>query len=670
MFRKILIANRGEIACRIIRTARRMGVRTVAVYSEADRDAMHVAMADEALAIGPALARDSYLKSEAIIAAARKSGADAIHPGYGFLSENAAFAEDCEAVSLTFIGPPARAIRAMGSKSAAKALMERAGVPVVPGYHGEAQDHPTLAMQAERIGYPVLVKASSGGGGKGMRVVERAEQLEESVAAAKREARAAFGSDRVLIERYVDRPRHIEMQVFADRYGNVVHLFERECSLQRRHQKVIEEAPSTVLSKQQRYEMGEKAAAAAKAVGYVGAGTVEFLYDRSGNYYFMEMNTRLQVEHPVTEYITGLDLVQWQIEVASGHSLPLQQQDVQFQGHAIEARLYAEDPARDFLPATGKLMRLRLPEPDKQTRIETGVREGDAISIHYDPMIAKIIVWAEDRSAAVRQMQAVLAATEVAGVTTNLPFLSALARHWSFTTGDIDTGTIARYRDELAPADGAVTDRMLALASLAAMLSIGQERASQAERSEDRWSPFHANDLWLLNGDGVQTFEWRSARSTDDWVAVNVRMQAGRFTLYLPGGRMSARANLAANGTVTVELDEQRIAAAVLRQGHLWQITDQATTANLVLRDLFAEADLAEAGEGHLTAPMPGKVVAVRVKVGDAVTRGQPLVTLEAMKMEHTIVAPSDGVIEAIRHAAGEQVPEGAELVAVRAKES
>ena len=670
MFRKILIANRGEIACRVMRTARKMGIKTVAVYSEADRDAMHVALADEALAIGPALARDSYLKSEAIIAAARRSGAEAIHPGYGFLSENAAFAEDCESVNLTFIGPPARAIRAMGSKSAAKALMERAGVPVVPGYHGEAQDHATLAAQAERIGYPILVKASSGGGGKGMRVVERAEQLEELVAAAKREARAAFGSDRVLLEHYVDRPRHIEMQVFADRYGNVVHLFERECSLQRRHQKVIEEAPSTVLSKQQRYDMGEKAIAAAKAVGYVGAGTVEFLYDRAGNYYFMEMNTRLQVEHPVTEYITGLDLVQWQIEVASGHSLPMLQQDLQFQGHAIEARLYAEDPARDFLPATGRLLRLRLPEADKQTRIETGVREGDAISIHYDPMIAKIVVWGEDRAAAVRHMQTALAGTEVAGVTTNLPFLSALARHWAFTTGDVDTGTIGRYREELAPADGAPSDRALALASLASVLTTAQERVAAAAQSADRWSPWSASDFWLLNGESAVKLEWRSARSTEDWLAVTVRMRGDRFALELPGGSMNARASLVANGTLTVELGEQRIAALVLRQGSFWQITDQATTSNLVLRDVFAEADLEETGGGHLTAPMPGKIVAVRVKLGDAVVRGQPLVTLEAMKMEHTIVASGDGVVETIHHAPGEQVQEGAELVTVRAKEA
>ncbi|HRQ82780.1 MAG TPA: acetyl-CoA carboxylase biotin carboxylase subunit, partial [Azospirillaceae bacterium] len=446
MLSKILIANRGEIACRVMRTARRMGVATVAVYSDADADALHVQSADEAHHIGPAAARESYLRGEAILDVARRAGAQAVHPGYGFLSENADFAEACAAAGIVFIGPPASAIRAMGGKSQAKALMEKAGVPLTPGYHGEDQDPDLLAREAARIGWPVLIKASAGGGGKGMKVATSADDFAAQLASAKREAAASFGDDRVLIEKYLEKPRHVEIQVFADSFGACVYLFERDCSIQRRHQKVIEEAPAPGLSSDVRRRMGEAAVAAAKAVGYVGAGTVEFLYDpATADFYFMEMNTRLQVEHPVTELITGLDLVEWQLRVASGEPLPLRQEDLQAQGCAIEARLYAEDPDRDFLPQTGKLEHLGFPQPGPHVRIDAGVRTGDRISVHYDPMIAKLIVWDRDRPAAVRRLRAALAETQVVGLNANVRFLAGVAAHPAFMAAELDTRFIERW---------------------------------------------------------------------------------------------------------------------------------------------------------------------------------------------------------------------------------
>ncbi|MBF0333350.1 MAG: acetyl-CoA carboxylase biotin carboxylase subunit, partial [Alphaproteobacteria bacterium] len=450
MFDKILIANRGEIACRVIRTCRRMGVRSVAVFSDADASAMHVAMADEAIHIGPAPARESYLRGDVILEAARRAGAQAVHPGYGFLSENAAFARACEAAGVVFIGPPVPAIEAMGSKVESKRLMETAGVPMVPGYHGAEQSAEALCAAARKIGFPVLVKASAGGGGKGMRVVRAESELAEAVASARREAESSFGDGMLLIERYVEQPRHVEIQVFADRHGNVVHLWERDCSLQRRHQKVIEEAPAPGLEDSVRARMGEAGVAAARAVGYVGAGTVEFLYS-AGGFYFIEMNTRLQVEHPVTEMITGRDLVEWQLRVAAGERLPLTQAEIPRRGHAFEARLYAEDPARDFMPSIGTLHHLRPPAEGPHVRVDTGVREGDAVSIHYDPMIAKLIVWDEDRPAALRRLRAALAEYEVVGVATNAAFLAALAGHPDFAKDAVDTGFIERHRAELVP---------------------------------------------------------------------------------------------------------------------------------------------------------------------------------------------------------------------------
>ncbi len=451
MFAKILIANRGEIACRVIRTARRLAIKTVAVYSEADARAQHVLAADEAHLIGPAAAKESYLRGDRILEVARASGAQAIHPGYGFLSENEDFAEACERAGVVFIGPPAAAIRAMGSKSAAKRIMEQAGVPLVPGYHGDGQDPALLQRESDRIGYPVLIKASAGGGGKGMRIVESAADFAAALASCKREAASAFGDDRVLVEKYLRRPRHIEIQVFGDRHGNCVHLFERDCSVQRRHQKVLEEAPAPGMTPERRAAMGGAAVAAAKAIGYVGAGTVEFIADQGGTFHFMEMNTRLQVEHPVTEMITGEDLVEWQLRVAWGEPLPKRQDELAIGGHALEARIYAEDPAKGFLPATGRIVHLGTPPASRHVRIDTGVAAGDEISPHYDPMIAKLVVWDHDRAAALARMRAALEAFQVVGVTTNVAFLGRLVASKAFAAADLDTGLIERSRDELFP---------------------------------------------------------------------------------------------------------------------------------------------------------------------------------------------------------------------------
>ncbi len=508
MFDKILIANRGEIACRVIRTARRLGVATVAVYSEADRQALHVELADEAVAVGPAPAAESYLRGERIIEAARRTGAQAVHPGYGFLAENAGFAQACADAGLVFIGPPPDAIRAMGSKSEAKALMEKAGVPVVPGDHGDNQDPKHLAGAAEKIGYPVLIKASAGGGGKGMRRVDDAKDFAAALDGAKRESASAFGDDTVLIEKFVERPRHIEIQVFADGHGNAVHLFERDCSIQRRHQKVVEEAPAPGLDEARRTAMGAAAVEAARAIGYVGAGTVEFIAGPDGDFYFMEMNTRLQVEHPVTEMITGLDLVEWQLRVASGEPLPLGQDDLAIAGHAIEARVYAEDPARGFLPSTGELHHLRPPEEGDGVRWDTGVRAGDAISMHYDPMIAKLIVWSgEGRADAVRRLRRALASCEVAGVTTNLDLLGAIAAHPAFAAGGCDTGFVEQHFDSLVPPPAPPDGSALACAALALELRRREEAAARAAASGDPHSPWHQVNGWRLNDSGRHTLE-------------------------------------------------------------------------------------------------------------------------------------------------------------------
>src|SRR4051812_49841964 len=531
MFSKILIANRGEIACRVIRTARLLGIRTVAVYSDADARALHVEMADEAVNIGPAPARESYLRAEAILDAAKRTGAEAIHPGYGFLSENAAFAEACAAAGVVFIGPPASSIRAMGGKSEAKALMEKAGVPLVPGYHGEDQSPELLLSQAKRIGFPVLIKASAGGGGKGMRVVSSAAEFDDQLNGAKREAINAFGDDRVLIERYVTRPRHVEIQVFADTQGNCVYLFERDCSIQRRHQKVVEEAPAPNLDPHTRHRMGEAAVAAAKAIGYVGAGTVEFLLDEDGSFFFMEMNTRLQVEHPVTEYITCQDLVEWQLRVASGEPLPLGQDQLSIHGHAIEVRLYAEDPQKGFLPQTGKLDHLVFPRETFHVRIDTGVRSGDAISIHYDPMIAKLIVWANDRPSAVRRLRTALESTQVVGLGANTEFLLAIASHPAFLAADLDTRFIERHQADLLPEPSPAGDDVLAFAALGVLLDRGAK--ARAAVSGDPYSPWAGNDGWRLNDDAHDTLILRDG-GTDR--PVHLVYRRGGYRAVPPGG--------------------------------------------------------------------------------------------------------------------------------------
>ncbi|MBA4177326.1 MAG: 3-methylcrotonyl-CoA carboxylase [Leptothrix sp. (in: Bacteria)] len=663
MFRKILIANRGEIACRVAATARRLGVRTVAVYSDADARARHVQACDEAVHIGGNAPRESYLQWQRIIDAALATGAQAVHPGYGFLSENEAFANACVAAGLVFIGPPASAIAAMGSKSAAKALMEKAGVPLVPGYHGDDNTPAFLAAQAARIGYPVLIKASAGGGGKGMRRVDRAEDFEAALAGCQREARASFGNDHVLVERYVLRPRHIEIQVFGDHHGHVIHLGERDCSVQRRHQKVLEESPAPGLSAARRAEMGAAAVAAAQAVGYVGAGTVEFvaeeLDDGDIRAYFMEMNTRLQVEHPVTEAVTGLDLVEWQLRVASGEPLPLTQGQVALRGHAIEARVCAENPDADFLPATGALRVLRWPEhvaftrSEQLPRVDSGVREGDEISPHYDSMIAKLIVWGETREQALARLDAALQATQVMGPSTNVAFLRRVAASHSFATADLDTGLIVREHAALFEAPP-LAPEVVAGAVAAHVLA-----AEAALEDADPWS---RRDGWRLHGGAQRLLHLehlgrplllRLSRQHDG----ALRLAVGEGGVPLP---FSARS--LGDGRHELHIGPARLTAAVHAQGERYAVFTAAGSALLADHDPLVHAGQG-AAEGRLTAPMPGKVVGFLAAVGDRVEAGQALAVMEAMKMEHTINAPHDGVVQELLYAAGDQVAEGSELL-------
>ena len=666
MFDKILIANRGEIACRIIRTARRLGIRTVAVYSDADANSLHVALADEALRIGPAPARESYLRPELILDAARRSGAQAIHPGYGFLSENADFAEACTSAGLVFIGPPTVAIRAMGSKSAAKQIMEKATVPLVPGYHGEDQDPELLRVAADRIGYPVLIKASAGGGGKGMRVVLESAAFADALAGAKREALSGFGDDRVLLEKYLTKPRHVEIQVFCDSHGNALYLFERDCSIQRRHQKVLEEAPAPGMKDELRSSMGAAAVAAARAIGYVGAGTVEFLLDEDGSFYFMEMNTRLQVEHPVTEMITGQDLVEWQLMVAAGQPLPCSQEQLSISGHAIEVRIYAEDPLRDFLPSTGTLQHLRTPPENAHVRIDTGVREGDEVSIHYDPMIAKLIVWDTDRSGAIRRMISALAGYQVVGVTTNVEFLASLVRHPAFVAADLDTGFIERHRAVLFPETRPATDQVLALASLYVLQSRSLEAQQVAAVSCDPWSPWHQTSGWRTNVDNHHLLLFRDS---DASLSITAHYRPDGYLLELPGGRLMVRGSLEDNGELLADLDGSRCKASVVHHGDDLVIILQGRNHRLTIHDPLANAGNQEDAGGRLTAPMPGKIVAVLVEPGAHIAKGTPLMIMEAMKMEHTIAAPRDGVVACINFSVGSVVNEGAELLAFAAEE-
>ncbi|MFN5446877.1 MAG: acetyl/propionyl/methylcrotonyl-CoA carboxylase subunit alpha [bacterium] len=662
MFKKLLIANRGEIACRVATTAHRMGIKTVAVYSEADATARHVAMCDELVALHGATAADTYLNISRIIAAAKATGAEAIHPGYGFLSENELFAQACAQENIVFIGPPASAIRAMGSKSAAKTLMEKAGVPLVPGYHGENQEATFLHQQADRIGYPVLLKASAGGGGKGMRIVERSEDFTAALASCQREAKASFGDERVLIEKYLTRPRHIEIQVFADTLGNYVSLFERDCSVQRRHQKVLEEAPAPGMSVERREAMGKAAVEAARAVGYVGAGTVEFIANQDGSFYFMEMNTRLQVEHPVTEMVTGTDLVEWQCRVAFGERLPKLQHELMLHGHAIEARIYAENPEKGFLPSIGKLIHLRTPAAaefirDADVRIDAGVIEGDEITAHYDPMIAKLIVWGEDRSQALARMSAALAEFEVVGPSTNIAFLGRLIASQPFSTADLDTGLIERHYDELFPA--APTPSLPALCLAAVMLTL-DERTTAAD-------PWSQPTGWRMNSHLSRELSFSDA-SGEHVLMMNYEHDSLVFRSAHAECVITDRQR---HGTqLSVNINRKKISAHVVRVGELFHVFYEGHHWQLLWRDPIAHAGEQESEAGRLTAPMPGKIVSLLVAAGIVVDKGTPLLIMEAMKMEHTISAPSKGSVAELMYAVGDQVAEGAQLLTFIHQES
>ena len=658
MFNKILIANRGEIACRVIRTARHLGIRTVAVFSDADRDALHVELADEAYPIGPAPARDSYLNVAAVLDAARRSGADAIHPGYGFLSENADFAEACAAAGVVFIGPPPAAIRAMGSKSAAKALMEAAGVPLVPGYHGAAQDPALLAAEADRIGYPVLIKASAGGGGKGMRVVESAAGFADALSLAQGEARASFGDDQVLIERYLTTPRHIEIQVFADAHGNIVSLFERDCSIQRRHQKVLEEAPAPGLSPERRAAMGQAACDAARAIGYQGAGTVEFIVDAGAakegpgdDFFFMEMNTRLQVEHPVTEAITGQDLVEWQLRVASGEPLPRRQDELAIDGHAMEVRIYAEDPARDYRPSIGRLVHLRTPAA---ARVDSGVREGDAITIHYDPMIAKLIVHGPTRADALRRLGTALAGFEVGGLQTNLDLLRAIAADPDFARGGVDTGFLGRHPGLAQAADTPVA--AIAAAALAAFEQRGRHAREAARHRGDPHSPWALAEAWRLQTDGDQQLHLRTG-DTDHPVRVTPR-PGGALHLTIAGATVTAARD---GDALIVDGIRSRVGIASAPPD-LWVFLDGAAHV-FTLVDPLTPPEGAGGADERLVAPMPGRVISLHTSVGAAVSKGDVLLVLEAMKVQMRLLAPRDGTVATVRAQPGDLVDEGVELV-------
>ena len=660
MFKKILIANRGEIACRVIKTARSMGIATVAVYSEADANARHVRLADEAVLIGPPAARESYLVADRILEVAKQTGAEAIHPGYGFLSENEDFAEACQKAGVVFIGPPASAIRAMGLKSASKALMEKAQVPLTPGYHGENQDPGFLATQASTIGYPVLIKASAGGGGKGMRRVDRAEDFEAALVSCKREAINAFGDDDVLVEKYILKPRHIEIQVFGDMRGNCVYLFERDCSVQRRHQKVLEEAPAPGMTAERRAAMGLAAVEAAKAVGYVGAGTVEFISTQDGQFYFMEMNTRLQVEHPVTEMITGLDLVEWQLRVASGEPLPLTQEQLEINGHAMEARIYAEDPDRGFLPSTGRLVHLSPPPETDHVRVDTGVEQGDEITPHYDPMIAKLIVWGSDRRQALARMRQALAQYRVVGVSNNVDFLARLVAVPSFANAQLDTGLIEREQALLFPVAGEVPADVWMLAALAELLREQRLADKKAMQSADPHSPWRALDGWRLNGRAGRRLVFRFGDVVQE---VGIEAVPGGHRLQVGSLQIVARGSLGVDSELQAQLGDRRVRAVVVASGERRQVFFEGRAWPLSLVDTLHVGGAGEEVEGGLRAPMPGKVIALAVEPGAQVEKGAALLVLEAMKMEHTISAPRKGIVKAFRFQPGDQVTDGAELL-------
>ena len=654
-FRTLLIANRGEIAARVIRTARAMGLRTVAVYSEADRDAMHVAMADEAVLLGPPRARESYLDIARVLEAARRTGAEAVHPGYGFLSENAEFAQACADAGLVFVGPTAAMMTAMGSKSGSKALMEKAGVPLVPGYHGEAQDEATLAKAADKVGFPILVKASAGGGGRGMRVVRSAGELAAAVVSAKREAKAAFGDDRMLIEKYVDNPRHIEVQVIGDSHGNLLSLFERECTLQRRHQKVIEEAPSPTLDAAGREAVCAAARKAAAAVNYVGAGTIEFVSDGK-DVFFIEMNTRLQVEHPVTELITGIDLVEWQLRVAFGEKLPMTQDQIRLNGHAIEARVYAENPNKNFMPSVGKIRTWRMPRETNGLRIDAGYREGDAVSPHYDAMLAKVIAWAPTRAAAIERLNRGLEEADVRGITTNIPFLSALVTHRDVRANAIDTGFIERELKNLTPAPVAAGELELC-AAVAAILA----REAEAAKPE-AVSPWRVSG-WMPVGRRQRVFTFRQGQGAEQ--AVRLQYGNGPATLTVGEQEWPVSSAPSDDGGIDLTLGGMKYHVVAVIEGHELYLRTRNGRFDLHWVDPFGGDDEEQVGEDKIVAPLPGTVVALLAEVGAKLDKGAPILTLEVMKMEQTLRAPFAGVLKAINCKVGDIVGEGVELAVV-----
>jgi 3-methylcrotonyl-CoA carboxylase alpha subunit len=664
-FSSLLIANRGEITCRIMRTAKRMGLRTVAVYSEADARALHVRQADEARLIGPAPARESYLNIERIVAAAKASGAEAVHPGYGFLSEKAEFAEACAAAGLIFVGPPASAIHAMGSKSAAKSLMEKAGVPVVPGYHGEAQDVQTFAREAKRIGFPVLVKAAAGGGGKGMRVVRNPAELDAAIQGAKREAASAFGDDRLLVEKFVERPRHIEVQVFGDTHGSIVSLFERECTLQRRHQKVIEEAPSAALTDDRREPLYEAARKAAAAIGYVGAGTVEFVASGK-DAYFIEMNTRLQVEHPVTEMITGLDLVEWQLRVAMGEALPLRQDEIRRCGHAIEARLYAEDAASGFLPSIGEIVHWRLPRETRDLRIDTGFAAGDAVSQYYDPMLAKIIVHAPTRAGALARLRRALCETEIAGVTANVSFLARLAGEEAVLKNAVDTGYIERERAGLDKEPAGLTPLQLAAACAAV---IQAEKDKTRHDDADPFSPWAEAGPWGLLGARGRHMQFRGAGGATHDIVLSQGRKA--LALTVSGEEMTFQFSpvTGENARFAINLGEISRTVTALHSGHAITVFDGPGAIKLTLAEPFAAGAMGPEPQAGPVAPMPGTILKLLAKPGETLEAGASMLIMEAMKMEHTLRFPTKGRVLRYLCAAGDFVAEGAALAEFEAQE-
>jgi 3-methylcrotonyl-CoA carboxylase alpha subunit len=656
MFSKVLIANRGEIACRVIRTCRRLAIRTVAVHSSIDAHALHVEHADEAWLIGGPRPADSYLRGERIIEVAKACGAEAIHPGYGFLSENEGFARAVEAAGLVFIGPTPEAIERMGLKDRAKAIMEKAGVPVVPGYHGAAQDEARLEREAASIGWPLLVKAVAGGGGKGMRLVTGADEFLPQLAAARREAKNAFGDDRVLLERFVQGPHHIEFQVFGDTHGHYVHLFERECSIQRRHQKVLEETPSPFVDDAMRVAMGEAAVAAARAIGYRGAGTIEFIAGSDRRFYFMEMNTRLQVEHPVTEMITGEDLVEWQLRIAAGERLPLLQPEIHSAGHAIEVRLCAESPANDFLPETGRIGTFRTPPLDDEVRLDTGVRAGDEVSVFYDPMIAKLIVWGDDRGDAARRMQGALAESSILGVKTNLAFLERVVRHPAFLAGETDTAFIERHRAALLPPESEVPVEALVAAAARVFLD---ERARATPGS-----PWDDASGWRLNQPALRRIQFH--RADDSIATVDAVMHHDHAMVSVDSRSHRVALGPSDGERLQIALDDETYFASVTRLGDRFCAVTPQGRFDLERVDPFHYEPADAAPDARLTSLMPGRVVKLMAQAGDSVKKGQALLILEAMKMEHTLVSPRDGVIERAAFGEGELVPADAVLFAFR----